>query len=90
MRILIVEDDLKIVSFVSKGLKAAGFAVDIAPDGEDELFSAANELYDAAIIDIMLPKIDGLSFIEEVRIQKINMPFIILSAKRSVNELRSG
>jgi len=90
MRILIVEDDVKIASFVSRGLKAAGFAVDIATDGEDGLYMALSEPYDAAIIDIMLPELDGLSLIEKVRLRKINMPVIILSAKRSVSDRVKG
>ena len=70
MRILLVEDDLKIASFIIKGLKAAGFAVDHASDGEEGLHLALSEPYDTAIIDIMLPKRDGLSLIEEMRREK--------------------
>jgi two-component system OmpR family response regulator len=90
MRILLVEDDLKIASFILKGLKEAGFAVDHAADGEDGLHLALNEAYDAAIIDIMLPKLHGLTLIEELRRQKINTPVIILSAKRSVDDRVKG
>jgi two-component system OmpR family response regulator len=90
MRILLVEDDLKIASFVLKGLKEAGFAVDHVTDGEDGLFRALTEPYDAAIIDIMLPKLDGLSLIEELRRKKINTPVIILSAKRSIDDRVKG
>jgi two-component system OmpR family response regulator len=90
MRILLVEDDLKIASFILKGLKEAGFAVDHAPDGEEGLHLALNEPCDAAIIDIMLPKLDGLSLIEELRRQKVNAPVIILSAKRSVDDRVKG
>lgn len=90
MRILLVEDDVKIASFISKGLKEAGFAVDHAPDGEDGLHLALNEPYDAAIIDIMLPKLDGLTLIETLRQQSINTPVLILSAKRSVDDRVKG
>lgn len=90
MRLLLVEDDLKISSFVSKGLKEAGYAVDHASDGEDGLHLALNEPYDAAIIDIMLPKVDGLTLIEELRRQKVNTPVIILSAKRTVDDRIKG
>jgi two-component system OmpR family response regulator len=90
MRILLVEDDLKIASFILKGLKEAGFAVDHAPDGEDGLHLALHEPYDAAIIDIMLPKLDGISLIEALRRQKINTPVLILSAKRSVDDRVKG
>jgi two-component system OmpR family response regulator len=90
MRVLLVEDDLKIVSFISKGLKEAGFAVDHADDGENGLHLALTEPYDAAVIDIMLPRLDGLSIIERMRQQKINTPVIILSAKRSVDDRVKG
>jgi two-component system OmpR family response regulator len=90
MRLLLVEDDLKIASFVLKGLKESGFAVDHAADGEDGLHLALNEPYDAAIIDIMLPKLDGLTLIEEIRRQKVNTPVIILSARRTVDDRIKG
>ena len=90
MRLLIVEDDLKIADFISKGLKEAGFAVDRAADGEDGLHLALTETYDAAVIDIMLPKMDGLSLIEKIRQQKNNTPVIILSAKRSLDDRVRG
>ena len=90
MRLLLVEDDLKIASFVSKGLKEAGFAVDLAADGEEGLHLALNEPYDVAVIDIMLPKLDGLTLIEKMRQRKINTPVIILSAKRSVDDRVRG
>jgi two-component system OmpR family response regulator len=90
MRILVVEDDKKIASFVMKGLKEAGFAVDHAIDGTDGLHLALTEPYDAAIIDIMLPRLDGLQLIEELRREKINTPVLILSAKRSVDDRVRG
>ena len=90
MRILLVEDDLKIASFVLKGLKEAGFAIDHATNGEDGLHLGANHPYDVAIIDIMLPKLDGLTLIEALRRKKINTPVIILSAKRTVDDRVKG
>jgi two-component system, OmpR family, response regulator len=90
MRILLVEDDVKIASFVEKGLRAAGFAIDHAADGETGLHLALTEPYDAAIVDIMLPKLNGLSLIEEMRLNKINTPVIILSAKDSVDDRVKG
>jgi two-component system OmpR family response regulator len=90
MRILLVEDDLKIASFIIRGLKEAGFVVDHAPDGEEGLHTVLTEPYDAAIIDVMLPKLDGLSLIEDMRRQKINTPVIILSAKRSIDDRVKG
>jgi two-component system, OmpR family, response regulator len=90
MRILVVEDDEKIAFFIIKGLKQAGFAVDYAGNGEDGIHLALTEQYDTAIIDIMLPKLDGLSLIEKIRQKKVNLPVIILSAKRSVDERVRG
>ena len=90
MRILLVEDDLKIASFILIGLKEAGFAVDHVEDGEDGLHLALLEPYDAAIIDVMLPKLDGLALIEKLRRKKVNTPIIILSAKRSVDDRVMG
>jgi two-component system, OmpR family, response regulator len=90
MRILLVEDDVKIASFVTRGLKQAGYAVDHATDGEEGLHLALTEPYDAAIIDIMLPKLDGLSIIERMRREKIDIPVIILSAMRTVDDRVKG
>ncbi|MBN1627182.1 MAG: response regulator transcription factor [Deltaproteobacteria bacterium] len=90
MRILFVDDDQKVVSFVSKGLKEAGFAVDHAPDGEEGFYLATTEDYDALIIDIMLPKLDGLTLIENLRGQNIDTPVIILSAKHTVDDRIMG
>jgi two-component system OmpR family response regulator len=90
MRILLVEDDLKIASFIIKGLKSVGYAVDHAQDGEKGLSMALSEPYDTAIIDIMLPKLDGLSIVEEMRKAKIRTPVIILSAKGSVDDRVRG
>ena len=90
MRILLVEDDVKIASFILKGLKAAGYAVDHAPDGEKGLDMALTEPYDTAIIDLMLPKLDGLSLIEQMRKEKIHTPVIILSAKGSIDDRVKG
>jgi DNA-binding response OmpR family regulator len=86
MRLLVIEDDRKIASFIEKGLRQAGFAVDHAADGEDGLYMALSEPYDAAIIDIMLPKMDGLTIIEKIRKRRVNLPVLILSAKRSVDD----
>ena len=90
MRVLVVEDDAKIAAFIMKGLEQAGFAVDHAADGEDGLHLALTETYDAAIIDLMLPKRDGLSLIEELRRQQKDTPVIILSAKRTVADRVKG
>lgn len=90
MKLLLVEDDIKIASFIKKGLKAAGFAVDEASDGESGLHLALTGIYDAIVMDIMLPKCDGLSVIREMRREKIKTPVIILSAKSSVDDRVKG
>jgi len=90
MRLLLVEDDLKIALFIRNGLKEAGFAVDHVTDGEDGLHFAFTEPYDLAIIDLMLPKLDGLTLIGELRKNEINTPVLILSAKRTVDDRVKG
>jgi two-component system OmpR family response regulator len=90
MRLLLVEDDTKIASFIIKGFKAEGFAVDHAGDGENGLHLALTEPYDAAIIDIMLPKLDGLTLIGQMRREKIKTPVIVLSARGEVDDRVKG
>ncbi len=90
MNLLLIEDDLTIASFVSKGMKEAGFVVDHASDGPSGLQMALVSSYDVAVIDIMLPGLDGLSIIDELRRRRIKLPVIILSAKRSVDERIEG
>jgi DNA-binding response OmpR family regulator len=75
---------------VTNGLREAGFAVDHAANGEDGLHLALTEPYDIAVVDLMLPKVDGLTLIEEVRKNNINTPVLILSAKRSVDDRVKG
>ena len=90
MRVLIVEDDLTIAGFLMKGFKEAGFAVDHAAEGETGLHLATSEPYDVAIVDLMLPRLDGLSLIQRMRERKIRTPVIILSAKHSVDDRVKG
>ncbi len=94
MRVLVVEDDDKIATFVVRGLKQAGYAVDHAPDGETGLALAESTNYDAAIVDIMLPKLDGISLVKRLRAARQTMPVLFLSAKNSVDDrvlgLQSG
>lgn len=86
MRILVVEDDPKIASFLTNGFHEAGFAVDSCASGEDGLHCAQDREYDAAIVDLMLPGLDGLSLIEQLRARKVHTPVIVLSAKRAVDD----
>ena len=86
MRVLVVEDDATIAEFVARGLREAGFAVDHEADGESGLQAALRQAYDVAIVDVMLPRRDGLTLIDELRKRKVTTPVLILSARRSVDE----
>jgi two-component system OmpR family response regulator len=90
MRILVVEDDEKIASFVVKGLQQNSYAVDHRADGEQALALAQTVAYDAAVVDIMLPKLDGLSLVRQIRAKKIHLPILFLSAKASVDDRVRG
>lgn len=90
MRLLLIEDDRKIAAFIEKGLRESGFSVDKAHDGNDGLAMALTEPYDVAIVDIMLPGIDGLSIIERLRDRDVTTPVLILSAKQSVDDRVQG
>lgn len=90
VRILIVEDDSKTATFVAKGLRQAGYAVDVTGNGEDGLHLISEEPYDAAVVDIMLPKLDGVSLVERVRQAGNRTPILFLSAKRSVDDRVRG
>jgi two-component system OmpR family response regulator len=90
VRALLVEDDATIAEFVTRGLREAGYAVDQAIDGEAGLDLAATEPYDVAIVDLMLPKRDGLSLIEALRARGLTTPVLILSARRSVDDRVRG
>src|ERR1700733_15251103 len=94
MRLLVVEDDPRIASFIVKGFKQSGFAVDHYADGAEAVTYAVAEPYAAAVVDIMLPGMDGLALVQEMRKAKVMTPVLILSAKASVDDrvrgLRSG
>jgi len=90
MRALIVEDDATIADFVAKGLTEAGYAVDVAGDGERGVELATSATYDVAIIDLMLPKLDGLTLIDRIRSRNVRTPVLILSAKRTVDDRVRG
>jgi len=90
MRVLVVEDDSKIASFVVRGLKEAGFAVDHAADGEAGLGLAETTAFDAAIVDVMLPRLDGISLIRRLRAAGHAVPVLILSAKGAVDDRVRG
>jgi two-component system OmpR family response regulator len=90
LRILVVEDDDKIASFLAKGLKQNGFSVDTASDGEEALSLCRSVNYDSVVLDIMLPKLDGLSVLRTIRREKKLVPVLLLSAKASVDNRVTG
>jgi len=67
MRILIIEDERKVAAFIQKGLEQEGYAVDVAHDGEEGAYQVENFDYDAAIVDLMLPKLPGLELLRRLR-----------------------
>ena len=90
MRVLVVEDDAKIASFVVNGLKQSGFAVDRCADGDEAHVLAGTTTYDAAVVDIMLPKLDGLNLVQKLRKEGVRVPIIFLSARASVDDRIKG
>lgn len=94
MKVLVVEDDPKIASYIANGLRESAYSVDVAADGTAALDLGSDGSYDAAIVDIMLPGLDGLSVIERWRASGVATPVLILSAKRTVDDrvrgLRAG
>jgi two-component system OmpR family response regulator len=90
VRILLIEDDLKIATFIEKGLRQAGFTVDRCADGKTGLDQALAMSHDAAVIDLMLPELDGLKVIEAMRSAGVGTPVLILSARQSVDDRIHG
>jgi two-component system OmpR family response regulator len=90
VRALLVEDDDTIAGFVERGLREAGFGVDRFADGDSGLEAAVSQPYDVAVVDVMLPKRDGLSLIDALRKRGVSTPVLILSAKRSVDDRVKG
>jgi DNA-binding response OmpR family regulator len=90
MKILVIEDDRKIASFVQKGLKEQGYVVDTCPDGDEGYNLASEECYDVILLDIMLPGRDGLSILRGLREKKNTVPVILLTARSGLNERVEG
>ena len=90
MKILVIEDDAKTASFIIKGLSQAGYIADHAINGEDGLFMVQTVSYDAAVVDIMLPTLDGISLVQRLRADKNMTPVIFLSAKGSTEDRIKG
>lgn len=90
MRILVVDDDRRLLDVVTKGLCEAAFAVDSACDGEEGLHYAETGVYDLIILDIMMPKMDGIELLKTLRAKKMRTPILMLTAKDAVEDIVRG
>jgi len=90
MKILLIEDDKKIAKFITRGLETEGFEVEIVHDGEEGLQRAVDGMYGLVILDVMMPKKDGISLVRELRAKKHLIPIMILSAKDTVDDIVAG
>ena len=90
MKILLVEDDPKLASLVTKGLSARGFIVDHADNGGDGFTLATTRSYDAVVLDIMLPGRDGLSILRQLRAKSISVPVVLVTARSALDERLDG
>src|SRR5262245_42853033 len=90
MRVLIVEDDAKMAGLIRRGLEREGFAVDVAGDGEESLWKAEAVSYDAIVLDLMLPGIDGLEVCQRLRGAEVWSPILMLTARDAVRDRVAG
>jgi heavy metal response regulator len=90
MRILVVEDEKKVASFIKRGLEAARYSVDVEHDGEAGLKRLLEGEYDLVVLDVMLPRLDGLSLMKEMRQQRVNVPVLLLTARVTVADKVMG
>lgn len=90
MKILIIEDERKISSFLKKGLKSEGFTTETASDGEEGLFMAQEGNFDLIILDITLPKLDGISVCQKIRQKGMTVPIVMLTAKDEIDDRVRG
>ena len=86
MRLLVIEDERKVSSFIKKGLEEEGYAVDVASDGEAGLQMAADRVHDLIILDIQLPKMDGLRVLQELRKEKVPTPVLLLTVRATIED----
>jgi two-component system OmpR family response regulator len=90
MRVLIVEDEIKMASLIRRGLREEGLAADVAATGEDALWMAQASLYDAVVLDVMLPGMDGFEVCRRLRTEGIWAPVVMLTARDSVDDRVAG
>jgi len=86
MRILVVEDDTPLATFVRKGLEAEHYAVDTAGDGEQARCMALESDYDLIILDLNLPKLDGIEVLRSIRARKVSLPVLVLTARSRIED----
>lgn len=86
MRLLLVEDEVRMARFIARGLREQSYAVDIAPNGEDALYQAAINTYDAIILDVMIPAPDGFAVLRELRETGVRLPVLMLTARDAVED----
>jgi heavy metal response regulator len=90
MRILVIEDEKKVAEFISNGLAEEGYAIDVAHDGDQGYFLASTTEYDAILLDIMLPKMDGITICTQLRCENVQTPILMLTAKDEVKDKVKG
>lgn len=86
MRVLVVEDEKKVASFIKQGLEEEGYAVDVAPDGEEGLGMALDRVHDLVILDIHLPRMDGLRVLQKLRKDKVRAPVLLLTVRANIED----
>jgi DNA-binding response OmpR family regulator len=90
VRILVAEDDRPVASFLKKGLEAEHYAVDVAPDGEEALYMAEEYEYDLMVLDLILPRMDGLQVLKQIRTKKQPLPVLVLTGRSRVEDRVKG
>ena len=90
MRILIIEDEKNLAEILKKGLEENGFTIDLSFDGEEGLFMAETYPYDAVLLDILLPKVNGLTILNKLRAKEIDVPVLMITAKGEVEDRIKG
>lgn len=90
MRLLLVEDEPRVARFIAKGTREQGYAVDIAPDGEEALYKASITEYDLIILDVMMPRKNGFQVCKEMRAQGMRQPVLMLTARDGIDDRVTG
>lgn len=86
MRLLVIEDEKKVAGFIKKGLEEEGYAVDVAYDGKEGLYMALDQVHDLVILDIQLPKMDGIEVLHTIRQKKVTIPVLLLTVRANIED----